>query len=393
MSASREGPGAALAAGAVLLLSFVDGGFFPSTWPPAIAFFLTAAALAAVLRRRLEVTRAQALCMAAMAGLAAWTVLSVLWSSDPGSSWLEAQRTFVYVATIAATVTVAGSLLGGTLAGVALVCAYSLGQRLLQGPPSPPDPFEGALLQEPLGYANALGGLAAIGLASAVVLLLRGRTRMVSAGLVALFLVTLALTGSRGGWIAALVGGTLALALACDRTRIARMVAVAAGMLLAVALVVSRGSLADDLAERGGDRPWYWHVAWQEVTDSPLVGRGAGTFELSWLEHQPIDRAVVDAHSLYLETLAELGLVGLGLLGLALAPPLVIALRHAHAPAAAGGYIAFLFHTGIDWDWEMPAVTVTGLLCGGAILVAAHGAPRSDGLGRHPSERREAPIS
>jgi hypothetical protein len=79
----------------------------------------------------------------------------------------------------------------------------------------------------------------------------------------------------------------------------------------------------------------------------------------------------VDAHSLYLETLAELGLVGLGLLALALAPPLLAAFRGASGgagAAAAGGYVAFLFHAGVDWDWEMPAVTVAGLLCGAAAL-------------------------
>ena len=133
-------------------------------------------------------------------------------------------------------------------------------------------------------------------------------------------------------------------------------------------LTLPAGSLADDLAERGGGfRPWYWHVAWEEFSAAPVAGRGAGTFELAWLEEQPIPESVLDAHSLYVETLAELGLVGLGLLALALAPPLLAAFRGASA-AAAGGYVAFLFHAGVEWDWEMPAVTVAGLLCGAALL-------------------------
>ena len=141
--------------------------------------------------------------------------------------------------------------------------------------------------------------------------------------------------------------------------------------MLALALALPAGSLADDMAARGGgNRPWYWHVAWQEASDFPVQGRGAGTFELAWLEQQPIEESVLDAHSLYLETLAELGLVGLGLLALTLAPPLVAAFRGTSA-AAVGGYVAFLFHAGVDWDWEMPAVTVAGLLCGAAILCHA----------------------
>jgi cytochrome c-type biogenesis protein CcmH/NrfG len=42
--------------------------------------------------------------------------------------------------------------------------------------------------------------------------------------------------------------------------------------------------------------------------------------------------------------------------------------------AAAGAYVAFLLHAAIDWDWEMPAVTVAALACGVALLLAARGA-------------------
>ena len=38
--------------------------------------------------------------------------------------------------------------------------------------------------------------------------------------------------------------------------------------------------------------------------------------------------------------------------------------------AAAAGYLAFLLHAAIDWDWEMPATGLAGLFCGAALLVA-----------------------
>jgi hypothetical protein len=38
--------------------------------------------------------------------------------------------------------------------------------------------------------------------------------------------------------------------------------------------------------------------------------------------------------------------------------------------AAAGGYVAFVVHLGVDWDWELPAVTLAGVTCGAALLVA-----------------------
>ena len=322
------------------------------------------------MRGRTALTRPQLLVLGALATLTIWTALSAVWSPTPADSFLEAQRTLAYLAFVLAAVVVAGSICSGVLAGTGVVCAYALGQRLLEGPPDPPDPFEGTLLQEPLGYANGLGGLAAIGFAIAISrLVVERRLRPLHGALVCGFVVTLWLTGSRGGWVAAAVGAAVALALGLGRTRVAGIVAATAAVALAVALALSGSSLADDVAEPAGDRAWYWNVAWHEVVEAPLVGKGAGTFELAWLERLPIPQPVLDAHSLYLETLAELGLVGLALLGLALAPPLAAAFRGAD-PAAAGGYVAFLLHAGVDWDWELPAVTVAGLACGAALLVA-----------------------
>lgn len=377
MAAARHAwAGAALGAALVPLLAFREGGFDdPFAWRVSIVALLAAAGLVLVLQPGGAPTRLELVTLLGLGGLCAWTALSALWSSDSQTSLLEAQRTALYLAVVLAAVVVRGRLLTGALAGIALVCASALGERILRGPPSPPDPFEGTLLQEPLGYANALGGLAAIGLAAAVVLLLEPRLRAAALPLTALFVSTLALTGSRGGWLAAAVGLAVALPLALGRRRLALVAAGAAGIALALALVLPAGSLADDAAARVGDRPWYWHVAWGEVGDAPLAGRGAGTFELAWLEEQPAPVFVRDAHSLYLETLAELGLVGLALLVLALGPPLVGAFRGASA-AAVGGYVAFLVHAGVDWDWEMPAVTVAGLLCGAVLLRGASAAER-----------------
>ncbi len=72
--------------------------------------------------------------------------------------------------------------------------------------------------------------------------------------------------------------------------------------------------------------------------------------------------------------LGELGVVGLGLLLVALAVPLVAAVRARHAPlvsAAFGAYVAYLVHAGVDWDWEMTAVTIAALFCGVAVIVEA----------------------
>jgi O-antigen ligase len=360
--------GAVLAAAAIMLLAFRDGGFEPASWRAAKVAFLAAAGLAAVLGHATPPTRAQRWLVLGLGAFAAWVALSAVWSPDSGASLLEAERAALYAIAVGTVVLVGGRVLLGTLSGIALVCAYSVGRRLVQGPPDPPDPFEGTLLHEPIGYANALGGIAAIGFAAAIVLVPRLRPRVVAPALCGLFLLTLALSGSRGGWIAALAGTAVAVPLALDRRRLAAGAAALAGLALVLSLALPAGSLADDVAEHGGgDRAWYWHVAWEDVAAAPIHGRGAGSFELSWLERQPVPVSVRDAHSLYLETLAELGVVGLTLLLLALAPPLVLALR-ASSAAAAGGYVAFLLHAGVDWDWELPAVTLAGLFCGVAAL-------------------------
>jgi hypothetical protein len=124
------------------------------------------------------------------------------------------------------------------------------------------------------------------------------------------------------------------------------------------------------LSSRG--RVTGWKVAGHDAAEHPVLGSGAGSFELYWLEHRPSEMKIRDAHSLYLETLAELGPPGLAILCLALALPVAGAIRargHALIPATLGAYVAYLLHAGVDWDWEMVAVTITALLCGTAALV------------------------
>jgi O-Antigen ligase len=117
-----------------------------------------------------------------------------------------------------------------------------------------------------------------------------------------------------------------------------------------------------------------WREAWRDFERSPLVGSGAGSYEWWWAEHQPYSDKARDAHSLYAETLAEMGLVGLALIVAALAVPL-IGLRRVRnqplVPFAIGAYVAFVAHIGVDWDWEMPVVILSGLFCSVAILLVA----------------------
>jgi O-antigen ligase len=124
----------------------------------------------------------------------------------------------------------------------------------------------------------------------------------------------------------------------------------------------------------GSYRTPLWSQAWHEYNAHPILGGGAGSYETYYLQHRTRADKVKNAHNLYLETLAELGPLGLALLLVALLAPLYAAVRarrEALVPALAGAYVAFLAHLAVDWDWQVTAVALTGLYCGAAILVAA----------------------
>ena len=67
----------------------------------------------------------------------------------------------------------------------------------------------------------------------------------------------------------------------------------------------------------GASRDEFWRVAIDAFGEEPVCGNGAGTYQFAWNQLRAIPLPVLDAHSLYLEAFAELGLVG-GLLVLAL---------------------------------------------------------------------------
>ena len=160
--------------------------------------------------------------------------------------------------------------------------------------------------------------------------------------------------------------------------RVPRQVVLSAAVIIVLAAVplaavaVSRSEGLVSLAGTGrGD---WWRVATTMVGDEPLLGTGAGSFEARFVRAGSPGLAARDAHSLYLETLAELGPGGLALLLATLALPLAATLRarrSAVAPAAAAAYVAYLLHAGVDWTWEIPVATVPAFFCAAVLLSAA----------------------
>jgi len=143
----------------------------------------------------------------------------------------------------------------------------------------------------------------------------------------------------------------------------------------------SFGASATRLTATGSNRAQYWRVAVDQCAGRPLIGHGVGSYAGAWLKHRTIDEKVVNAHSLPLETAAELGLAGLLLLVAAVAG-VVLALRRSTDPEAVAGSAAALLTWAVasasDWHWQVPAVTAVSVSLIGLALSAERAASNAD---------------
>ena len=177
----------------------------------------------------------------------------------------------------------------------------------------------------------------------------------------------------RPGSIAAAVLATIALAA------VGTGVVSGAGQVSGVkAAPAQTGDPAAHLTSLGGARSDIWASAWRAFESKPVTGIGPGTFGLWWARDSTSPTVFRDAHSLYLETLAELGVPGALALVATLGALLAVALRtlmgvwrEGNAGIVAGlvaAYFAFLVQAGVDWMWESTAVAVVAI---GSIALAA----------------------
>jgi hypothetical protein len=368
LAVDQRSAASALGFGMIVLVGFEDGGYYARSWAWAGLALAVIAAIQLLVRGGVALSRLSVLSLAALVGLASWMALSAIWGIDGTDAWRESERAALYVAAVAALLAVTRSdtvsaLLVGVLGGTTALAVVALAERVAAGPA--PDPYEGTLLTGPVGYANALGQLMAVGVVLAIGLALERKgpiERLLLGGAAGASGVALALASSRGALLALLVG---LVVLAAGRLRSRALIAaMALGTVVALLVALPRTSF--------GDRPAYWRVAVDDASEHALLGSGAGTFDDVWLERRPIPKFAQDAHSLYLETAAELGVVGLALLLCMLVAPLVAVVTtgdRTRVATAAAAYAVFLVHAGLDWDWEMPVTVLAGLACGAAVLI------------------------
>jgi hypothetical protein len=442
-----------------------------------------------------------------LGGLAAWTALSLAWTDSAGNTSTDAAKVLTYLAiftVVLALVTPnnAAIIAKGLGAGIAAVAVLAVLSRLR------PDWFPHSDLYQyfaagpfrlayPLNYWNGLAGLVAIAVPLVLWTAATSGTfavRALAGAVLPALALTINLTSSRGGAIAAAVGVVLLVILSPARGRIAASavwvgitsVALAAyvqhrdalqeglptpeahaqgrsalvvfivvmlvagggqgalgyalrrlppvrvgmpspgarrGLALAVLVAAVVGSSAVNLP---GDvsRAWHnfkqpssatppsgagvlprldglagtgryqmWDAAIRAARSHPIVGIGAGTYEFYWARHGKDQLFVRDAHSLLLETMAELGVVGLlvllgffGLVGTVGVRQATRAVDRAGREAAAAGtaaFCAFAVAVGLDWSWEITVVPAVGLALAATLL----GTSRRVGPARSPARR------
>jgi hypothetical protein len=146
----------------------------------------------------------------------------------------------------------------------------------------------------------------------------------------------------------------------------------------------------------GENRVQLWQIALHAFRQRPVLGYGAGGYELYYAQHRTTTgTSVTDAHSLYAQTLAELGIVGFIPMAIAVLGSIVLLASRSRGPertpyaALFAAAVAWAIHAGVDWDWEMPAATLWLFIAAGSGLAS----PRTPAEGQMAQPRNRTPMS
>jgi len=135
------------------------------------------------------------------------------------------------------------------------------------------------------------------------------------------------------------------------------------------------------LTDPGNGRLPLWEVAVKVYDTQKLHGTGAGTYQQYYPRYRTQSYYVSDAHSLYLESLSELGIVGfVGILVVvgSVLVGLATRIRGPDRPlyaALLAAVLAWAIHQAFDWDWQMPALTLAVFILAGLGLARPQGGP------------------
>ncbi|MDX6615643.1 MAG: hypothetical protein QOD60_734 [Solirubrobacterales bacterium] len=208
---------------------------------------------------------------------------------------------------------------------------------------------------------------------------------IVVCGGVALLQAAIGLAQKYEIWPAIKVPRRTAIPVAAGAALIAVLLAVAAGAPKALSnewsdfkQPVGPGSGVDRFASSSGTgRYQTWDAAVNASRGDALTGIGPGTYEYWWAQNGSLPVFVRDAHSLYLETLGELGLVGLFLIAGFVLTVLGVGGQRATRgdpsrrwpyAAVTASAAAFAIGAGIDWAWELSVIPVAFMILAAGLL-------------------------
>ncbi len=284
-------------------------------------------------------------------------------------------------------------------------------------------------LQQPAGYSKRAGGTfvnpnhlagflcVILPLASGVVFWGRepvvGKVFHAYAALV--MLGGVAVTMSRGGWVASTVGLSLLVGYILSRRSELRIPATITAAALAVAAISYLGLVekaksrilnlsGEGNIDAGSSRIWLWRPALAMWQDHPAFGVGPNHFDVEFAAYRPWQIQVHPAytHNEYLQILTDYGVIGTSLAAAGVflfARSLFrttkfvergfgevgqrLSNRSALFFGAAAGLGGLAFHCLVDFDLQMPAISLLAALLGG--VLAAHLRFTSDRLWFQPN--------
>ena len=264
--------------------------------------------------------------------LLGWGALSLTWSADPDQTLVALTRyllvmiLFIIVYSAVRRRDQAAWLFGAFLLGAAMTAGYGLISQ-----PSA-DAAVVTRLESTAGNANVLAAVLIAGLTLALGAAAAVRRspplRAAAIGVAVLCLISFVYTGSRSGVIGLAVVLVVSVVIA-GRWRpqvLVGAIAVAVGTVLvfaAFAPVEIRERISESTpGESHAEEPRFtlWEIGWRMVEDEPLRGVGLGAFQASSVDYllepggltrtdQVVDEPKV-VHNVYLQALAETGIVG-----------------------------------------------------------------------------------
>src|ERR687887_500377 len=337
-----------------------------------------------------------------------WQGLSMLWSIEPDRTWNYLNRAVVYLAFLLLGLVVgrlrrAPEYAAGWLAVVtaAAVCS-ALGTKIFPGLSAETERV--SRLNTPIGYWNVLALLVVFALPLALwIAAPPNRPDWLRAPGVLYLYAALVLGGAAavaGAFWASRYERARPLSetwrLRAGRAAVAAVavaVVVAIGALLAAGITPSRvlhkfneptatsqGQGANNLTNFSSSSRWnWWQEAWKSWKAHPVVGTGAGTFDLTHRKLRVDGTVATEPHNLPLQFLSETGIIGFVLfLGIAFlgAAALVETLRRLEredrlaAAALVVALFAYVVHGVVDFDWDFVAVTAPAMAAFGVLLAA-----------------------